>query len=94
MQIVPFLTHYQLVYANFDFSSFSLISYWSRQALLHRKTAVIAIPKRSYRFLTELFLQYQNEILPSHYLHAVAAFVGLTSVSRADLSLFHQANLP
>ena len=31
--------------------------YWSRQALLHRKTAVIAIPKRSYRFLTELFLQ-------------------------------------
>ena len=27
MQIVPFLTHYQLVYANFDFSSFSLISY-------------------------------------------------------------------
>ncbi|MFC2773682.1 MAG: hypothetical protein ACFN4W_05685, partial [Segatella oris] len=27
MQIVPFLTHYQLVYTNFDFSSFSLISY-------------------------------------------------------------------
>gem|GEM_PF-4627158 len=27
MQIVPFLTHYLLVYANFDFSSFSLISY-------------------------------------------------------------------
>ena len=68
--------------------------YTARQALLHRKTAAIAIPKRSYRFLTELFLQYQNEILPSHYLHAVAAFVGLTSVSRADLPLFHQANLP
>ena len=27
MQIVLFLPHYQLVYANFDFSSFSLISY-------------------------------------------------------------------
>ena len=27
MQIVPFLPHYQLVYINFDFSSFSLISY-------------------------------------------------------------------
>ena len=27
MQIVPFLTHYQLVYASFYFSSFSLISY-------------------------------------------------------------------
>lgn len=26
MQIVPFPTHYQLVYTNFDFSSFSLIS--------------------------------------------------------------------
>ncbi len=26
MQIVPFSTHYQLVYTNFDFSSFSLIS--------------------------------------------------------------------
>lgn len=68
--------------------------YAVEQALLHRKTAAIAIPKRSYRFLTELFLQYQNEILPSHYLHAVAAFVGLTSVSCADLPLFHQANLP
>lgn len=27
MQIVPFLTHYQLVYSNFNLSSFSLISY-------------------------------------------------------------------
>ena len=27
MQIVLFLPHYQLVYNNFDFSSFSLISY-------------------------------------------------------------------
>ena len=26
MQIVPFITHYQLVYASFDFSSFSWIS--------------------------------------------------------------------
>ena len=34
MQIVPFLTHYQLVYANFDFSSFSLISYTLKGHLL------------------------------------------------------------
>gem|GEM_PF-3450837 len=27
MQIVPFLTHYQLVYINIDISSFSVISY-------------------------------------------------------------------
>ena len=30
MQIVLFLPHYQLVYANFDFSSFSLINYIGR----------------------------------------------------------------
>ena len=36
MQIVLFLPHYQLVYANFDFSSFSLINYilkWYQQQL-------------------------------------------------------------
>ena len=27
MQIIPFHTHYQLVYINFDISPFSLISY-------------------------------------------------------------------
>ena len=37
MQIVPFLTHYQLVYANFDFSSFSLISYNATVALLQAR---------------------------------------------------------
>ena len=34
MQIVPFLTHYQLVYANFDLSSFSVISYTPKEHLL------------------------------------------------------------
>ena len=34
MQIVLFLPHYQLVYANFDFSSFSLISYVATVPLL------------------------------------------------------------
>ena len=41
MQIVPFLTHYQLVYANFDFSSFSLISYVLKVPLLHGKRATL-----------------------------------------------------
>ena len=45
MQIVPFLTHYQLVYANFYFSSFSLISYVANAALLQRKRAALARPK-------------------------------------------------
>ena len=39
MQIVPFLTHYQLVYINFDFSSFSLISCKSIKRLLEAKRA-------------------------------------------------------
>ena len=42
MQIVLFLPHYQLVYANFDFSSFSLINYYAKAALLQCKTAVFA----------------------------------------------------
>lgn len=41
MQIVPFLTHYQLVYANFDFSSFSLISY-QRKCYRMKKTVYFA----------------------------------------------------
>ena len=35
MQIVPLLTHYQLVYTNLDFSSFSLISYATYVLVLH-----------------------------------------------------------
>ena len=42
MQIVPFLTHYQLVYANFDFSSFSLISCTTTNNLLHCEKALVA----------------------------------------------------
>ena len=38
MQIVPFPTHYQLVYTNFDFSSFSLISCKTIWANLKTKT--------------------------------------------------------
>ena len=45
MQIVPFLTHYQLVYANFDFSSFSLISYTAKAAVLHYKSVGFAFAK-------------------------------------------------
>ncbi|PJE98897.1 hypothetical protein CUB97_11125 [Prevotella intermedia] len=73
MQIVPFLPHYQLVYINFDFSSFSLISYMVKAAVLHRKTAAFAMLKRNCHFLTELSLQYrasQTEIQKDeNYLH-------------------------
>jgi len=37
LQIVPFLTHCQLVYSNFDLSSFSLISYHTNYIILHNK---------------------------------------------------------
>ena len=45
MQIVPFLTHYQLVYTNFDFSSFSLISYTAKTILSHHKNHTFAPQK-------------------------------------------------
>ena len=45
MQIVPFLPHYQLVYINFDFSSFSLISYTTKTILSHRKNPLFAPQK-------------------------------------------------
>ena len=38
MLIYVFPPHYQLVYINFDISSFSLISYRAKQPLLERKT--------------------------------------------------------
>ena len=60
MQIIPFLTHYQLVYTSFDISSFSLISYTVKAAVLPCKTAAFATPKRSYHFLRELSLQNQK----------------------------------
>ncbi|EGN55646.1 hypothetical protein Premu_0160 [Hallella multisaccharivorax DSM 17128] len=43
MQIVPFLTHYQLVYANFYFSSFSLISYAVKAMRLQCKGNAITV---------------------------------------------------
>ncbi|ATV38675.1 hypothetical protein CUB95_09110 [Prevotella intermedia] len=60
MQIVPFLPHYQLVFANFDFASFSVISYTVKAALLQRKIAAFAMPKRNYHFSTKLSLQKQG----------------------------------
>ena len=39
MQIVPFPAYYQSVYTNFDFTSFSLISWTSKDALLQCKRA-------------------------------------------------------
>ena len=59
MQTVPFLTHYQLVYANFDFSSFSLISYRVKVALLKGQSA--AFTTRFCSFCDILCLILHNE---------------------------------
>ncbi|MFC2655324.1 MAG: hypothetical protein ACFN0J_11760, partial [Segatella salivae] len=61
MQIVPFLTHYQLVYANFDFSSFSLISYTLKTIKLHDNMLQITTqefcvePPLSKRLINRMF---------------------------------------
>ena len=57
MQIVPFLTHYQLVYTNFDFSSFSLISYVAKVWFLVCKKGVFTLQKYGFYFLASALLQ-------------------------------------
>lgn len=52
MQIVLFLPHYQLVYANFDFSLFSLISY---------RTISVILPREMIQ-ITALFVSFHNTI--------------------------------
>ena len=48
MQIVPFIPHYQLVFANFDFASFSVISYSTKnrfsRSILRQKAKRQAAP--------------------------------------------------
>ena len=66
MQIVPFLTHYQLVYANFDFSSFSLISYTRKGRLSHLKRASFTVRKGIfYRVKAHLLFSMYESLLHS-----------------------------
>ena len=66
MQIVPFLTHYQLVYANFDFSSFSLISYIAKGRLSHLKRASFTVRKGIfYRVKAHLLFSMYESLLHS-----------------------------
>ena len=48
MPIRVFPPHYQLVYINFDISSFSLISYMVKAAVLHGKSVGFALQKNRY----------------------------------------------
>ena len=66
MQIVPFLTHYQLVYINFDFSSFSLISYAAKGRLSHLKRASFTVRKGIfYRVKAHLLFSMYESLLHS-----------------------------
>ena len=56
MQIVPFLPHYQLVYINFDFSSFSLISYAAKSRWLQCQIASVGIQERLFGKVPQLQL--------------------------------------
>ena len=49
MQIRAFPPHYQLVYANFDIFSFSLISYTAKEPLLQGKSGSFALQNLRFR---------------------------------------------
>ena len=69
MQIVPFLTHYQLVYANFDFSSFSLISYIAFCTILHCVLHHFALRFAPFHLAFSTKMQC---VLPQNALHLAA----------------------
>ncbi|EGQ23264.1 hypothetical protein HMPREF9144_0035 [Prevotella pallens ATCC 700821] len=50
MQIISFLSHYQLVYISFDISSFSLISYNTKTYILHCKKVVFTMQNNGFYF--------------------------------------------
>ena len=67
MQIVPFLTHYQLVYANFDFSSFSLISYIAKAILLDDENMAFVSLKHRDSYAVAIFLNANNIFIVKWY---------------------------
>ena len=84
MQMTPFPAHYQLVYTNFDFSSFSRISCVAKEPLLPCKTyafgtqnnwfcKALIIKKLRNRYFYTGFLRY-CPIFPVLSITYVAAF--------------------
>ena len=60
-----------------------------KAALLHRKTYAFAMPKRNYRFSTELSLQNKGEIPPTlslkHLVYFLVVFVGRNAVELLEI---------
>ena len=57
MQIIPFPAHYQLVYANFDFSSFSRISCIANVRTMQRRGFYVDIQKDVFGNINALIMQ-------------------------------------
>ena len=58
MQIVPFPAYYQSVYTNFDFTSFSLISWISICVILHNKVALFLWKSEVERDFIPVFCRF------------------------------------
>ena len=63
MQIISFLSHYQLVYISFDISSFSLISYVAKGRLLHLKRASFTSQKGTFYNAKGRLLFFDSELI-------------------------------
>ena len=63
--------------------------YTVKAALLHRKTYAFAMPKRNYRFSTELSLQNEGEIPPTlslkHLVYFLVVFVSRNAVELLEI---------
>ena len=85
MQIVPFLPHYQLVYTNLDFSSFSLISCIAKPTLLPCKRAAFGMQNnRFYNVLIYRWLCYS--CICEKYLHPYRPFSPYKKVCRGNIA--------
>jgi len=86
MQIISFLSHYQLVYISFDISSFSLISYIAKRAsfTLQKSTFCDWVVNLSYKrgegeikqFTSDLFYISSNKQRGT-LLHLHISFISL-----------------
>ena len=79
MQMTPFPAHYQSVYTNFDFSSFSLISYRAKGRLSHLKRA-------SFTMRKGIFCRVKVHLLFSIYESLLQSFLRLVP--------FHNKQVP
>ena|GEM_PF-2206953 len=92
MQIIPFPAHYQLVYANFDFSSFSRISCAAKGHLLTCKRASFTTQKGTfYKPLCNLLILWR---LQTQFFTIILRFAVNTPLLFVRLFLIPRITLP